>query len=113
FYVPRRRRRRCAQQQPEEAVRRKSEEIRQITDGRERVSTHQLHRHEPLVLSKLELDRLRSLREIGDAQHDLIVELANISNDLAMARTEKLERAAPEAAELSAHGENPPCPVEE
>src|SRR5262249_49369585 len=61
----------------------------------------------------IELDRLRGLREIRNAQDRLAPERAHVREHLAIARPHEVERAATEAAMLAADREHATCPVEE
>ena len=101
------------QHQPVEAVARQGQPVGGIAHGREHGAAEQLDRHPVAVGAQLEVAGLRVAREIVDAQDRLALELAQIGQDLAVARIEEGERAAAEGAPAAADGDQPLHPVQQ
>ena len=92
---------------------RKRQQVGQLSDRRERLLPHDLHRHALLVPREIELDRLREARQIRHAQHRLVLVLAQVREHLAVARLEEAERAAAEGLVAPAHRDESPRPLQQ
>ena len=89
----------CGEQiEPKEAVRLQGQQIGQFAHARKHAAPEKLDRLAAAELRQIEFDRLRRARQIGDAEDDLVIEGAQIGDDLAVRRIEKPQCAAAERA---------------
>ena len=86
------------QHEPVEAIRRQSEQVGQLADRRKHRSGIELDRNAPGKLRQIELDRLRAVRDIGNAKQRVVSVFAQIRQDLAVLRIKQRELAATEGA---------------
>ena len=110
--MPRRRLGIGGEAEPVERVRRQREEVRQVADRRKRRAAHELHGDAALEAPQVELDRLRRAREVGDAQDRFVRILAQVREDLAVARIQEREPPAAERAALAPDPQHALGPVE-
>ena len=99
--------------EPEEAVGRQGQQIRQLADTRELRAGREFGEAIAVEIVHLQFDRLRSVRHVDDAQDRFVVQLAEIGEDLAVARIEEAERAAAQRLLRSAHHQHAAQPVQE
>src|SRR5262245_46668540 len=86
------------QLEPEKAVTLQRQQVRQFAYWRKAAAPEQLDRLAAAPVRKVELDRLRRAREIGDAQDDFVAMAAQIGDDLAIGRIKEVQSAAAECA---------------
>ncbi len=113
FLVPARHRHFGGKPEPVEAVRGQRQQVGQFADRRERGAAQHLDRHAPLEGREIELHRLRGAREIEDGQDHVVAVLADIGQDLAVARLEEGAPSAAEGAAGLAHGQHAARPVQQ
>jgi hypothetical protein len=101
------------QVEPEEAVGLQRQQIGQLADARKAASGQQLDRPAAAKLGKVEFDRLRRARQVGDAEDDLVVEAPQIGDDLAVRRIEKAQAAATKGTPRPTRRDQPLHPVEQ
>ena len=78
-----------AQQKPEESVWRKRDHEGSIRDpGKPRAAQH-FHWHETAPRGQIDLGRLRRARQVGDAQRDLVLVLAQVGEHGAIRRAQE------------------------
>ncbi len=111
--VPARQLGRLGEHEPVKAVARQRQEIGQIPDRRERAAPEQLDRDAALEAAEVELDRLRRAREVGNAQDAVALVLAQVGQDLAVARVEQPQAAAAERLVRLADRDHALHPVEQ
>ena len=104
---------RLAQDEPVKAVRRQSQQVGQLTDRRKQRTGVELDGDTPGKWRQIELHRLRTTRDIGDAENGLARVFAQIRQNLAIFRIEERKRAASQRRMPAPHGEHPPRPVED
>ena len=97
--------------EPEEAVGRQRDDERRVADALEARLAEHLERHAAAPGGEVELGRLRRARQVGDAQDDLVAELAQIDQHGAVGRADEGERAAAEHLRGLAHGDQPLHPA--
>src|SRR4029077_6518018 len=91
------RRARLLQLEPIKAVRAECKEIRQLADSGKSRMPEQLNGNHPLVGGEFELDILDEAREIGPPHNNLVSDLANKNEYLAIFRKKKLDGSPPES----------------
>ena len=101
------------QVEPKEAIRLQGQQIRQFAHEWKGAAPKKLDRLAAAELRQIEFDRLRRAREIGDAEDDLVIEDAEIGDDLTVRRVEKPQRAAAERAPRAPAGDQPLYPVQQ
>jgi hypothetical protein len=101
------------QREPVEAVGRQGEHVGQFADGREGRLARQLDRHRAAPGREVQLHGLRGARQVRHAQKGLVLELAHIGEDLAVARVEEAQGPAPEGAIAFSHRDQAAHPVQE
>ncbi len=102
-----------AQIHPVKAVGRQRQQVRQFTDGGEGRAPQHLHRHPAIELLHMQLDRLRRVRQVGDAQDRGVFPLPQVGQDLAVAGKDETQRAAPEGVALAALRQQTARPVQQ
>ena len=83
----------CARDEPIKAVRRQSKEISEFADGRKDRSGIELDRNAADKCRQIKFDRLRAMRDIGDAKQRFAIIFPQISQNLAVFRIEERERS--------------------
>src|SRR5919201_6465969 len=91
--IPHRTPARTLETEPVEAVRAEAQEVRAIDHWRKPRVPEQLHRDRAAERGEIELDRLRSLREIRDDENGLVAVLAQEREHGLVARSQKRDRA--------------------
>jgi len=102
-----------AEVHPVKAVGRQRQQVRQFTDGGEGRAPQHLHRHPAIELLHVQLDRLRRVRQVGDAQDRGVFPLPQVGQDLAVAGKDETQRAAPEGMALAALRQQAARPVQQ
>ena len=95
------------------AVAGQGEQVGQVADWRECRAAEQFDRHARLEGRQVEFHRLRVARQVDHAEQDLVLVLAHIGEDLAVARFEESDAAAAESLVVLAHREHAPGPVQQ
>ncbi len=101
------------QEKPVKAVGRQRQQVGQLADRRKRRATEQLQGHAARIGLQIELDRLRVARQVDHAEDRLARMGADVGEDLAVARIDELQRAAPEGLMRAADGDEPLHPVQQ
>ena len=91
------------QQEPEESVRGERDQVRRLGNPREPRAAEHFHRHEAAPRRQVDFRRLGGARQIGDAQHDLVLILAQIDQYGAIGRAQERQVAAAEHRARPAH----------
>jgi hypothetical protein len=103
-----------AKKEPQEAVWRKSQQIGQLSDRGEHGVRRHLDRHRAVEFGQIEFDGLRRARQVRDAQDGRLAgQLAQIREDLAVARLQEADRAASERVLRAARRQHAARPVEQ
>src|ERR1700739_1794149 len=92
------------QHKPIEAVRRQSQKVGQLADGRKKRSRIEFDRNAAGELRKVELNRLRTVRYVGDAQYRVVLVWAQIRQYLAVLWIEQGKIATSEGRMTTANG---------
>ena len=101
------------QREPIEAVGRKGEQIGELADRRKQRAAAQLDRNAAGKFRKIQLDGLRRARDIGDAKDDVVIEVAQIRQNLAVLRVEETQTPASERGVAASHRQHAAHPVQQ
>ena len=99
--------------EPVKSVGRQCEQIGELADRRKRRAVVELDRNPAHELRNVELDRLRTVRDIRYTQNGLALVFAQISQDLPVLRIEEAQRAAAECQMLATYGQTAARPIEQ
>ena len=101
------------EQKPVEAVFGERQQVGEVADRRKPGTSGKFERHAAPERRQIQFHCLGRAREVDDAQDRLAVVGAQIGEDLAVARIQELDGAAPEGAVALAHGDHPARPVQQ
>src|SRR5947209_9343463 len=101
------------QLEPEEAAGAQRQQVRELADPREARVPEHLDRIAPLVGGEIELDRLGGAGHVVDAQHDVVLEAADVGEDARVGRLDRLVGAEAEHRVLLAQRDEPVKPSEQ
>src|SRR5262249_23986056 len=85
------------QDEPVEPISGKSQQVIEVTHRRKQAAPPKFDGNSPLVAREIELDGLRRARKVEYAEDRSAFVLAQIGQDLAVARIEELQRAEAES----------------
>src|SRR5512133_2990670 len=101
------------QSEPEEVVRTECEQVRQLTDARERILAPKLERHETVEVSQVELDELGEPREVVDAENGLVAVASQEYEHAPVCGVDRIPCSSSECLILLAHADQTTHPAQQ